>query len=133
MVLHGSDYSTVDSDFAVATDPETTDGLVRALAPFRPRPSHLPDFEGFPWDSRSIYGAVVSLITDVGDVDLLRVIPGVDSFEGVWERSVVRHVFGIGIRVANIEDLIAMKQSANRPKDAVHILELKAMLDLLSE
>lgn len=127
MVLHGSDYSTVDADFAVATSEEATVAMVRALAPFNPRPSHYPPFGDFRWDTRRIGGAVVSLTTDVGDVDLLRFIPGVDSFEGIQMRSVARHVFGVDVQIASIQDLIAMKREANRPKDRNHILELIAL------
>jgi hypothetical protein len=130
MVLHGSDYTTVDFDFAVATDLETADQLVRALAPFEPRPSHLPDFRDFPWDRRSIYGAVVSLITSAGDIDILRTIPGVDSFVGLWERSQARFLYGEEVRVASLADLISMKQAANRPKDIQHVIELRTLSSL---
>jgi hypothetical protein len=133
MVYHGTDYATVDADFAVATNAETTEGLIRALAPFRPRPFNQPESSDFPWDARSIFGAVVSLITDVGELDLMRILPGVDSFEGLWQRSLTRTVFGVEIRLASIEDLIAMKTVANRPKDRLHIQELEALAKLERE
>ncbi len=127
MVLHGSNYSTVDSDFAIGTAGVSTNGLVLALTPYNPKPSHWPEGTPFVWDARSISGSVVSLTTDAGDIDLLRTVPGVDSFEGLWSRSVVRTVFGESVRVASIEDLIAMKQAVNRPKDQVHIFELQSL------
>ncbi len=49
---------------------------------------------------------------------------GVDNFEGLWARADTMEMFGLAVRVASIEDLIAMKRAANRPKDQVHILEL---------
>jgi hypothetical protein len=73
MVLHGSDYATVDSDFAVASEPSNTDPIVRALEGLHPRPVEHSDSPGFPWDARSVFGAVISLVTDAGDVDLLGV------------------------------------------------------------
>ncbi len=130
MVLHGSNYSTVDSDFAVATDPESNQRIIHALAPLNPRPSHWPAGNQFVWDLTSIYGDVVSLATDAGDVDLLRTVPGVDSFEGLLKRSVERSVFGEVVRVAAIQDLISMKTAANRPKDRNHLIELKALADV---
>jgi len=129
MILHGSDYATVDSDFAIADDPENTEPLVRALAPLRPHP-HNTTFEYFVWDARSIAGAVISLATDAGDVDLLRVIPGVDSFEGLYGRSEVRKAYGETVRVASLADLIAMKRQADRPKDRNHLIELEALAAL---
>ena len=133
MVLHGSDYATVDSDFAVANDLSNTEPIVKALASFHPRPVHRSASEPFPWDARSVFGAVVSLVTDAGDVDLLRVIPGVDSFEGLWARAVTREVFGEEIQVASLEDLIEMKRAANRPKDLNHILELQTLAQMPKE
>jgi hypothetical protein len=115
----------MDSDFAVASDPRNAGALVRALAPFNPEPTHLPPGTPFVWDERSIRGAAVSLRTDCGDVDLLIVTPGVDSFEGLYSRSVGRTVDGVAFRVASVEDLVAMKQEAGRPQDLIHLAELE--------
>ncbi len=129
MVLQGSNYATVDSDFAVAEDPGNTETLVRALAPLHPHP-HNTTWEYFVWDERSIVGDVISLVTDAGDVDLLRNTPGVDSFEGLYSRSELREAFGQTLRVACLADLISMKQAANRPKDRNHLIELEALAAL---
>ncbi|MHB8637568.1 MAG: hypothetical protein ACYC96_13955 [Fimbriimonadaceae bacterium] len=126
MVRQGSDYATVASDFAVADDPGNTDALVRALAPLRPHP-HNTTLENFVWDARSIVGAVISLATDAGDVDLLRVVPGVDSFAGLLSRAELRHAYGHTVPVACLEDLVAMKREADRPKDRNHLIELTAL------
>ena len=132
MIVHGSDYLTSDTDLAVASDPSNSDSIVRALAPFHPRPFHVPDMKDFPWDARSIFGDVVSLVNDAGDIDLIRTIPGVDSFDGLRSRAVTRTVFGEDILVASIDDLVAMKRSANRPKDVAHIAELESLRKLES-
>ena len=132
MILHGSDYATVDAGFAVADDPSNSDPIVRALAPFHPHP-HNYSVENFVWDARSICGAVISLATDVGDVDLLRTIPGVDSFAGLHTRSETREMFGQTLQVASLGDLIAMKLEANRPKDRNHVIELEALARLRAD
>jgi hypothetical protein len=125
LILHGGRNTTLDSDFAVATDPENATALVRALAPFHPVPAHYPAGMSVIWDERSICGAVVSLRSECGHIDLLRVIPGVDSFEGLWGRSELRELQGVVFRVASVQDLIAMKREAGRPQDLAHLAELE--------
>lgn len=75
----------------------------------------------------------MTLETSVSPVDILSDIPGIDSFEGLWERSVVRPLYGLAVHVASVDDLISMKRAANRPKDQNHILELLALKKLLAE
>lgn len=125
MVLHGTTHVTVDSDLAIATDDVTRAAVARALAPLEPEPSHLPRGQRVVWDERSIRGTVVSLRTSVGDVDLMLTLPGVDSFEGLFDRSVLVESAGRRLRIASIPDLIAMKRVAGRAKDLDHIEELE--------
>jgi hypothetical protein len=133
MVLHGCSHVTMDSDFAIASAPENAAAVVRALASFEPIPSHLKRGTHFVWDERSIRGAVVSLDTTVGDVDLLLVLPGLSSYEELLARSTIRQVGGFSVRVAAIPDLIAMKKAANREQDRLHILQLESVLKLSPE
>lgn len=63
-------------------------------------------------------------MTEFGDLDILGNPAGIDSFEGLFERSTVMEIYGVEVQVASIDDLIAMKRAANRPKDHIHILEL---------
>lgn len=132
-ILHGGMHATYDSDLAVAADPENARALVRALAEFNPVPSHYPPGTGFVWDERSFHTDVVSLETSIGPLDLLRTLPGVDSFEGLWERSVTLTVSEVEVKVASLDDLLAMKREANRPKDVERILELEALRRLTEE
>ena len=131
LLLHGGRHITMDSDFAIAADPANASAVVRSLAPFHPEPSHLPAGMPFVWDERSIRGAAVSLRSDCGDVDLLLVIPGVDSFEELWARAVQKEIDGTRFRVASIQDLIAMKQTAGRPQDLAHLEELRRIREAI--
>ena len=72
-------------------------------------------------------GAVVGFRTTAGDVDLMLVLPGVDSFEGLLARSMVVELQGRRVRVASVADIIAMKRVAGRPKDLDHIEELEEL------
>ncbi len=63
----------------------------------------------------------------VGHVDILRVLPEIDSFEGLFDRSIVKILGGEQLRVASIDDLIKLKTAAGRPKDLDHIRHLQAL------
>ncbi len=75
----------------------------------------------------------LTLQTDLGDFDILAEPEGIDNFEGLWERATYLPLFGLQVRVASLEDLIAMKRAANRPKDQLHVLELLEIQKLLRE
>ncbi|MDR3691274.1 MAG: hypothetical protein P4L46_17980 [Fimbriimonas sp.] len=124
LVLHGGRNTTMDSDFAIGGDPENVSSIVRGLAHLHPRPWHWHEGVPFVWDERSIFGSNVSLNTTAGDVDLLLHLPGVDSFDGLLRRSVIKQLSGVAFRVASVDDLTAMKRAANRPQDIVHLAEL---------
>lgn len=126
-MMHGSSTVTFDLDLAVALDQSNGAALIEALAPFRPYPPQFGSPDQFVWDQRSLIGAVMSLNTSAGHIDILRVLPEVDSFEGLHERSKEVSVQGVLFKIASIEDLISMKTAANRPRDKDHIEMLKAI------
>ena len=64
---------------------------------------------------------------------MLAVPEGLDSYEGLVSRAVEMGVFGVSVHVASVDDLIAMKRAANRPKDQAHLYELLALKELLEE
>lgn len=128
LTVHGSSYVTQDIDFGYSRDKMNVQALVRALEAVHPRARGLPPDLPFVWDERTLRALTnMTLDTDVAPVDLLADIPGVASFEALWERSVVMEVYGVRVRVAAIEDLIAMKVAADRPKDRAHLVELRAL------
>jgi len=75
----------------------------------------------------------LTLTTDLGNIDIHTELEGVDNFEGLWERATVISIFDYDVRVASLEDLIAMKRAANRPKDQTHVLELLEIQKLIRE
>ncbi len=74
---------------------------------------------------------ILTLLTDHRSLDLLGETPGVESYQNLKERGTDLDLFGFSVRVASIDDLIRMKQAANRPKDRNHILELMALKKLI--
>lgn len=131
---HGSDYATKDVDFAYAVEPENVERLEAFLATIHARVLGRPANDGFRITAGTLTRVrFLNLFTDLGEVDIMREIPGVDSFEGLWERAVEMDFGGFVVRVASIDDLILMKRAANRPKDQAHIFELLALKKLIAE
>ena len=133
MVALGSNHITQDVDIVYARDPENIAALVAALQPQHPRLRGAPEGLPFTFDAvtfRNMFN--ITLATDVGSLDLLGDAPGVDSFEGLWARAVVVEIDELFVRVASVDDLIAMKTAAGRLKDQLHVMELRALRELLA-
>ena len=129
-VLHGASSVTFDLDLAVALDGENGTAIICALAPFDPFPPQFGSSKNFVWDERSLFGVVMTLMTKAGKIDILRVLPEIDSFEGLLNRSELRQFYELEVRIASIDDLIAMKVAAGRPKDIEHIRQLNARKEI---
>jgi predicted nucleotidyltransferase len=132
MGIHGSNYVTKDVDFAYAIAPENVERLAAFLATIHARVLGRPVGDGFVITPATLQRVrFLNLFTDLGEVDVMREIPGIDSFEGLWERAVLTDLGGFTVRVASLDDLIAMKRAADRPKDRNHLYELLALKKLL--
>jgi hypothetical protein len=55
------------------------------------------------------------------------VVVSVSDFAALRERADVVEIVGVEVRIASIEDLIAMKKAAGRPKDLIAVEELEAI------
>ena len=132
MVLLGSDYVTKDVDIVYARDADNLAALVATLHPKHPRLRGVPADLPFIFDVRTFQNLLnMTLLTDMGDLDLLGEAPGADTFEALWERSIIVELDGFSVHVASIDDLIAMKTAAGRPKDQNHVMELWALRKLI--
>ena len=134
MVAHGSDYITRDVDVIYSREPDNLAALVAALKPLHPRLRGVPEDLPFIFDVRTFKNDQnLTLVTDMGSVDLLGEAPGADSFDKLWERATVLEIEGMVVHVASVDDLIAMKMAADRPKDQLHVMELRALRELKAE
>jgi predicted nucleotidyltransferase len=134
MISHGSAYFTRDIDVHYARDAVNLSALAEALAPLRPRLRGAPEGLPFRWDAQTLRsGMNFTLVTDTAEVDVLGDVAGVASFEQVWEHSQEVELFGVTVRVASLDDLIAMKRAAGRPKDQAHLMELQRLRSLVQE
>ena len=133
MSAHGSAHITSDLDIGYSRDHDNIHALKLALEGMHPRFRGFPPDLPFVWDEQTMrVAANMTLDTDVVPVDVLGDVPGIDSFEGLWQRSVIKDLYGLEVHVASIDDLIAMKRTANHLKDKNHILEMLTLKKLLS-
>jgi len=132
MSAQGSAHVTADVDISYDRSPTNIESIVNVLQSCHARLRNVPADLPFILDARTFNNVFnLTLTTDVGDLDLLAEPDGVDSFEGLWERSNEMEIFGKSVHVASLDDLIAMKRAAGRPKDKQHILELEDLQQYL--
>ena len=131
---HGSPSSTDDLDICYARDPDNLRALAAVLddvaAIRRGLPTDAPAMP--PLDAQTLRaGGLFTLSTRFGDLDLLAdPDPGLD-FERLAAHAVRASVRDIPLLVASLDDLIAMKRAAGRPKDRVELEILGALREEL--
>ncbi len=127
-VLHGSARNTFDLDICFATDDSNLAALADVLAGLGARLRGVEEDVPFVPDARGLRQIeLLTLVTSLGELDVLARPPGAPAYQ-VLRRNADRYdVGGFNVSVAAIDDLIAMKQAAGRPKDLLDIEELEAI------
>jgi hypothetical protein len=127
---HGSPSATFDLDVVPSWDTDNLRRLevvLRDIAAVRDGlPADAPRRP--PLDVQSLRaGAAFTLNTRYGRLDLLaNPDPGLD-FERLMRSAESRDLFGTRLYIANLDDLMAMKRAAGRPKDRVELEILGAL------
>ena len=70
---------------------------------------------------------MLTLDTSDGPLDLLAEPDGAGSYARLRANAIEATVSGATVRIAGLEDLLAMKKAAGRPKDRVYVEELEAI------
>ncbi len=127
---HGSRRLTLDVDVVPAPDQDNYERLAAALdelgAPATAVDSASRDLD--PRDPFDLAGAeVLELATTVGDLDLLNGAPGVPPYADLRSRAIEVDVRGTPVRIASLDDLIAMKRAGGRPQDLRDIADLTGL------
>ena len=130
--VHGSPSLTGDVDVCYALDRENLERMAGALQSLAAVRRQMPAGISAPIDARALRaGDVFTLSTRFGDLDLLaHPDPGLD-FESLVGHSIEAEVLGVAVRVAGLEDLMAMKRAAGRPKDRIELEILGALREEL--
>jgi hypothetical protein len=131
-IAHGSSYATQDIDIVYARDGENLERLAAALAEIgatlRGAPPGLP----FTADAETLRaGLNFTLTTSNGPLDVLGEPEGAPRYEDLRAHSTHELIGGVTVRVASLDDLIAMKEAAGRPKDLLMASEYRTIADEL--
>lgn len=129
-LAHGSSYPTYDLDIAYSRDRQNLRRLVDALreigVTLRGAPADLP----FQLEAETLAnGANFTFETAFGSFDILGDVAGVKSYDELRRGSKVEEVFGMQVRIASLDHLIAMKRAANRAKDHLMVMEYVELAD----
>ena len=128
--LHGSPTLTDDLDICHSKERTNLERLASALAAMNaylrlPDPDERVDAI---LDWRLLHATDnITLATDFGPIDCLARPAGITSFDEMKERAAIVNLGSIQIRVASLDDLMAMKQAAGRRKDLIELEILAAL------
>jgi hypothetical protein len=126
---HGYERNTQDLDICYSPDGANLEALGEVLLGLGARLRGIAEEVPFVPDARTLRRAqILTLDTRDGGLDLL-VDPGGSPGYGALKARAERIDFdGFEILIASIEDLLAMKRSADRPQDQPDIEALTAIL-----
>ena len=134
-VIHGSSLPARDLDVLPTRESANLTKLARALN----RIGAMIRTSGDPLSTR-IDGpflvnmpSMLNLVTDLGEIDLTFSPSGPLNGYDEWNAHAVVLTIapGVSVRVASLDDIIASKQAADRPKDHRALPYLESLCDLL--
>jgi predicted nucleotidyltransferase len=130
-IAHGSVAITRDLDICYSTDPENLEALGRGLVELDARLRGVAEDVPFTPDGATLTRTqILTLVTAEGPLDLLADPAGAPRYTELRDRALEVAVAGVTVRVASVEDLVAMKRAAGRPKDLRAVEELEAIARL---
>lgn len=137
LIVQGVTHFTNDIDLCYRRDDENVERLVRALTPVHPRlrVEGLSDEQAralpFQFDARTLRATeMLTLRTDIGDVDLLGQISGLGNYTQLEPYIEELEIDGIAIPVLSLDGLLATKRAAGRGKDLTSLPHIEAAIHL---
>ena len=128
MRAHGSACLTEDLDICYDQSPDNVRRLAGLLAEWH---AYLRGVEpGLPFvmDERTFRTTpVMTLITDLGAIDVMDQVAGVGQWDDVLAESEELEWSGTKMRVLSLPGLIKAKRGSGRPKDLAQLPELEAL------
>jgi hypothetical protein len=126
VVVQASPRFTRDLDICYATDAANLDRLGTLLLSLDAKLRGVEEDVPFAPDARTLrHTQTLTLSTRDGDLDLLVDPPGSPGYAALRRRADVIDLDGESVRIASLEDLIAMKRAAGRPQDRLDLDSLE--------
>ncbi len=126
VILQASPRFTKDLDICYAPEQANLDRLGAVLIELGARLRGVDEDLPFVPDGRLLRQTQILTLTTVdGGLDLLVEPDGSPGYPALRRRADQIDVDGIVVRVASVEDLIAMKRAAGRPQDLVDLESLE--------
>lgn len=134
-VIHGSSLPTKAIDVVPARSMENLDRLARALKRMKAQIRTAGDPVPAPLDGPFLANMplMLNLVTEMGELDLTFSPSGeLDGFDDWNAHAVIVEIAeGVPVAVAALDDVIASKRAANRPKDQMALPYLESLRDQL--
>lgn len=131
-IAHGSAYNTQDVGVAYDRSRENLERLASALQDLGGRLRGAPPDLPFVPDAETLAaGLNFTFATDYGPLDILGEAAGAPRYETLAAASREEQMWGLTVRVASLDHLIAMKEAAGRPKDLLMASEYRVISDEL--
>lgn len=128
VVAHGHIRTTRDVDITYDTAPANLKALGEFLVASDARLRGVAEVVPFVPDERTLERVeILTLETSLGSLDLMASPPGAPSYVELRKRAASIELDGRTVRVAAIDDLIAMKRAAGRARDLEDIEALEAL------
>ena len=126
VILQASPRFTRDLDICYALEQENLNRLGEVLVELGAKLRGIEEDLPFVPDGRALRQTqILTLTTADGGLDLLVEPVGSPGYPALRRRSDEIDLDGIGVRVASVDDLIAMKRAAGRPQDLVDLESLE--------
>jgi hypothetical protein len=130
---YGSNLITNDLDICYDRSPENVARLVQVLDEINARLRGVDEDVPFLLDPETILtGDTFTFETDVGALDCIGTPAGTGGYAQLAKGATEVSLGAFGVKVAALDDLIAMKEASGRPKDREAIEVLSALDEEIS-
>jgi hypothetical protein len=131
VVAHGHIRTTRDLDITYDTGASNLEALGGVLVALDARLRGVAEVVPFVPDERTLRRAeLLTLESSEGSLDLLADPPGAPPYDELRARALAIELEGRAILVAGLDDLLAMKRAAGRPRDLEDAEALEAIARL---